>query len=87
MTESNRSTDLDWDPDTAPDLSTPEWRERFDTVPVKRGRPVAVAPKVSTTIRLDPDVMAYFRAEGPGWQKRINAALRRAAGLDPEGAA
>ncbi|HVX80091.1 MAG TPA: BrnA antitoxin family protein, partial [Devosiaceae bacterium] len=28
-----------------------------------------------------PDVLAYFRAEGPGWQSRINAALRKAAGL------
>jgi uncharacterized protein (DUF4415 family) len=31
--------------------------------------------------RLDPDVLAYFRALGPGWQTRINATLRRAAKL------
>jgi len=31
---------------------------------------------VSTTIRLDPDVIEAFRAQGRGWQSRINAALR-----------
>jgi uncharacterized protein (DUF4415 family) len=29
------------------------------------------------TLRLDPDVIDYFKAEGAGWQTRINAALRR----------
>jgi uncharacterized protein (DUF4415 family) len=28
-------------------------------------------------------VLAYFRAQGPGWQTRINATLRRAARLKP----
>ncbi|SSC69657.1 unnamed protein product [Ciceribacter sp. T2.26MG-112.2] len=31
---------------------------------------------MSTTIRLDPDVLERFRQTGPGWQSRINAALR-----------
>ena len=69
------------DPDDAPDLSTPEWAAIIDAAPVRRGRPAAAAAKVSTTIRLDPDVIAAFRAGGPGWQSRINAALRKAAGL------
>ena len=30
---------------------------------------------------LDPDVIAHFKATGKGWQTRINAALRKAAGL------
>ena len=34
--------------------------------------------KVSTTLRLDPEVLAAFKAEGPGWQSRINDALRSA---------
>jgi uncharacterized protein (DUF4415 family) len=67
--------------DDAPDLSTPYWIERFSKVKVQRGRPKLPVPKVSTTIRLDPDVIAHFKAEGPGWQSRINAALRKAAGL------
>lgn len=32
--------------------------------------------KVLTTIRLSPDVMEAFRATGPGWQTRMDAALR-----------
>jgi hypothetical protein len=30
------------------------------------------------TLRLDRDVLAYFRAKGRGWQKRLNEALRSA---------
>jgi uncharacterized protein (DUF4415 family) len=32
--------------------------------------------KVSTTIRLSPDVLQAFRAAGDGWQTRIDAALK-----------
>ncbi|SRR5579883_1330412 len=62
--------------DDAPDLSQPEWREELAAAPVKRGRPLAAAKKVSTTIRLDADVIEGFRKEGPGWQSRINRALK-----------
>lgn len=41
----------------------------------RRGRPVG-SDKESTTIRLDRDIIATFRASGPGWQTRMNAALR-----------
>jgi uncharacterized protein (DUF4415 family) len=37
--------------------------------------------KRRVTIMLDPDVIAHFKAEGRGWQTRVNAALRKAAGL------
>lgn len=40
-----------------------------------RGRPTG-SVKESTTIRIDRDVLDAFRAEGPGWQSRMNAALR-----------
>jgi uncharacterized protein (DUF4415 family) len=33
------------------------------------------------TLRLDADVIAKFRETGPGWQSRMNEALRKAAGL------
>lgn len=33
------------------------------------------------SMRLDPEVIEAFRATGAGWQARINAALRKAAGL------
>jgi uncharacterized protein (DUF4415 family) len=50
----------------------------------KGGRP-ALPPehrKRRVTIMLDPDVIAHFKDGGKGWQTRVNAALRKAAGLD-----
>lgn len=67
--------------DDAPDLSAPYWADRFAKANVQRGRPKADVTKVSTTIRLDPDIIAAFKAQGSGWQSRINDALRKAAGL------
>jgi uncharacterized protein (DUF4415 family) len=84
MDEKRRDTAYDpaSEPDEdLPDFDTPYWAERIGRARVQRGRPRAAAPKVSTTIRLDPDVLAAFKAEGAGWQSRINAALRKAAGL------
>lgn len=67
---------------------TDEWFERatwhIGGVPVKRGRPKSKRPKRAVSLRLDPDVVAHFRRTGSGWQSRINAALRRAAGLATE---
>ncbi|BBD00325.1 MULTISPECIES: BrnA antitoxin family protein [Sphingobium] len=37
--------------------------------------------KVSTTVRLDQDVLAKLKAGGPGWQTRLNDVLRRALGV------
>lgn len=49
---------------------------------VVRGRPpLRGQTKQQVTLRLDPDVVERFRADGPGWQGRINEALRRAVGL------
>ena len=36
--------------------------------------------KELVSLRIDRDVLDYFQEEGPGWQERINAALRKAAG-------
>ncbi|HDZ74640.1 MAG TPA: hypothetical protein ENH55_18100 [Aurantimonas coralicida] len=33
------------------------------------------------SLRIDRDVLAHFQEDGPGWQERINAALRKSAGL------
>ena len=33
--------------------------------------------KEPVALRLDPDVLAAFRADGPGWQTRMNAVLRK----------
>jgi len=32
-------------------------------------------------LRIDRDVLDRFQADGPGWPERMNAALRKAAGL------
>jgi uncharacterized protein (DUF4415 family) len=36
--------------------------------------------KEQVTLRIDQEVLEYFREGGPGWQDRINEALRKAAG-------
>jgi uncharacterized protein (DUF4415 family) len=54
-------------------------------------KPAAVPPKPTTlpgaketvSLSIDRAVLDFFQAEGPGWQDRINAALRKIAGLTP----
>ncbi|UUL81703.1 BrnA antitoxin family protein [Sphingomonas qomolangmaensis] len=49
---------------------------------VAKGRPpLRGAAKRQVTLRVDPDVIEKFREGGPGWQARMNEALRKAAGL------
>ncbi|GAB6844868.1 BrnA antitoxin family protein [Methylorubrum rhodinum] len=44
--------------------------------------PVAIpGARESVTLRLDRAVLEHFQKDGPGWQDRINAALKAAAGL------
>lgn len=43
-------------------------------------KPSVPHAKEQVTLRIDRDVLDYFQADGPGWQERINAALRKAAG-------
>ncbi len=42
---------------------------------VRRGLAPA-APKVPITLRVDPDVLEWFKVEGDGYQTRMNAVLR-----------
>jgi uncharacterized protein (DUF4415 family) len=42
----------------------------------RRRGPQEASTKVFTGIRLDADVIDAFKATGPGWQTRMNAALR-----------
>lgn len=42
--------------------------------------------KEQVAIRFDADVLAAFRAGGPGWQTRMNAALKEWLGDQPTGA-
>ena len=72
------------DPNEAPHLD----RERFARGEIREGdrlirpgRPKSDSPKEAVSLRLDPDVLAHYRATGPGWQSRINKDLRKAAKL------
>ena len=55
-------------------------------------KPVEAAPKTNAvpegkelvSLRLDRAVLEHFQEDGPGWQDRINAALRKAAEMDGE---
>ena len=45
---------------------------------MRRGRVLRKTPtKVLARIRLDADVIAFFRSLGPGYQSQINEVLRR----------
>lgn len=61
------------------DADNPPWSEQMLGPPVvRRGRGPQKSPtKVATTIRLDADVLAYFRSTGRGYQTRINEELRK----------
>ena len=59
------------DPDTY-ELSAAEFKQLR---PVLRGRPKAAVHKVPVNVRLDREVIEFFRGAGRGWQTRLNAAL------------
>ncbi len=70
------------DSDDAPELTRDFFRSadvyKADKL-LRRGRPpVGERPKQAVKLRLSADVLDYFRADGPGWQTRINATLERA---------
>jgi len=44
--------------------------------PGRRG-PQKLPTKVAVTVRYSPEVLAYFKASGDGWQTRMNEVLRR----------
>lgn len=85
----------DWDAVDSPEITEAEWatsRTAKEALPPaffswveeerkRRGRPPVETPKKQVTLRLDADVLEAFRAGGKGWQSRVNAALRKAAGL------
>jgi uncharacterized protein (DUF4415 family) len=84
MTKNAAASKSEWiDPDDAPELDD-YWFDRADLMigdtVIRRGRP-AGETKTQVSLRIDNDVLAAFRAEGPGWQSRMNAALKKAAGV------
>lgn len=61
------------DPDALP-VTDEEWEAAKPFLRV--GRLKSLHRKLSTTIRLDPDVLLAFKATGPGWQTRMNDVLK-----------
>ena len=76
MTENRKPMPLDFN-DDAPDLSAPEWQAKFDKAKVMRGAQVAPR-KIPVSIRLSAEVVEHFKAQGKGWQSRIDEALKAA---------
>ena len=85
----------DWDAVDSPELTADEMarmRPARDILPAEffealekrrqgqRG-PQKAPTKLSVTMRFDRDVIEKLKADGPGWQSRANAMLRKAVGL------
>jgi uncharacterized protein (DUF4415 family) len=65
--------------------SRSEAEKAFKAVTTKSAELPPKAPalphvKHTVTLRVDQDVLDYFQQDGIGWQDRMNAALRKAAG-------
>jgi uncharacterized protein (DUF4415 family) len=78
----------------AADPDNPEWTEEDfknarpfaevfpDLAASRRGRgPQKEPTKVAVSLRLTREVLERFKADGPGWQTRMDEALKKAAGL------
>jgi uncharacterized protein (DUF4415 family) len=81
MTVKSKGSRRSWrDPDDAPEI-TAAWvasaglRRGKKLVP--RGRPAGTAKKTQTTVRISNEVLRFFRASGPGWQTRMDEALKK----------
>ena len=53
----------------------PDW-QGFETVDWSKARWIVPKVKRAVSIRLDDDILAFFKTGGPGYQSRINAVLR-----------
>jgi uncharacterized protein (DUF4415 family) len=56
--------------------SDPEAAPILDEAWFKQARVIEPEPKVPVSIRLDRDVLEWFKRQGPRYQSRINAVLR-----------
>ena len=70
-------TEADFAAAKGPEALPPALLAAFPNTKLRGGRPPG-SDKLQISIRLDKDVVEKFKATGPGWQTRINAALRRA---------
>lgn len=55
--------------------SDPDWAE-FEPIDWSKAEVVIPPKKQAISIRLDQDLIDFFKKEGPGYQRRINVVLR-----------
>jgi uncharacterized protein (DUF4415 family) len=66
MTDEDIDRQIDENPDAAPILDEGWFKDAVLTIP----------GKTAISIRIDSDVMDWFKSQGRGWQTRMNAVLR-----------
>lgn len=70
-------------PGSARDQAEALFKPAAPKAPPAPPAPRKAAPGVRemVTLRIDSEVLEHFQGGGPGWQDRINEALRQAAGI------
>jgi uncharacterized protein (DUF4415 family) len=63
------------DPDAQP--LTPKQLESMVQLRSLRGRPKSENKKLLVSIRYSPEVVAYFKSTGEGWQSLMDSVLRQ----------
>ena len=64
------------DADIVRDAAAPEWTLEMFARAVARKGLKPVPKKALLSLRIDSDVIEWFRKQGPGYQSRMNALLR-----------
>ncbi len=62
-----------------PDAQPLTEKQLKSMVPLRslRGRPKSANKKVLVSVRYSPEVVAYFKSTGEGWQSRLDGVLRQ----------
>lgn len=63
------------DPDAQP--LTPKQLKAMVPMRVLRGRPKSATTKQLVSVRYSPEVLAYFKSTGEGWQSRMDGVLQQ----------
>ncbi len=63
------------DPDAPP--LTPKQLKAMVPIRALRGRPRSENKKLLVSVRYSPEVVAYFKSTGEGWQSRMDGVLRK----------
>lgn len=77
-----RLTDRDGEVRELTDADVKRMRSMSDVLPAELQRTIGqrgqqrTPTKVKTSMRLSPEVVEHFKEQGPGWQSRIDQALK-----------